>query len=301
MNIEKAKCIPMSEILDILNYKPHKSDTKDSWYLSPLRNEKTPSFHVNHTKNVWYDFGSGEGGDSIGFVTAYLKATNEADTIADALRWLKNMVGDRHAFPKPVTFSELTPEESKLELKSVNNVNFFGLNNYLVSRGISLTVAHKYLKEVRVINKATQKEIIALGLKNEEKGYEIRNSFFKGCVGKKEISFIRGNTPKPKGINIFEGMFDFLTVVTKLNGKPIENDNIILNSTSLIERAYPYIKGYGYQVIYSWMDNDKAGELAEQRIEEICKSEENLTHRSMRHLYPSYNDVNAFHMRKLTP
>ena len=31
-------------------------------YLSPLREERTPSFKVDYVQNLWYDFGSGEGG-----------------------------------------------------------------------------------------------------------------------------------------------------------------------------------------------------------------------------------------------
>ena len=31
-------------------------------YLSPLREERTPSFKVDYVRNLWYDFGLGEGG-----------------------------------------------------------------------------------------------------------------------------------------------------------------------------------------------------------------------------------------------
>ena len=31
-------------------------------YLSPLREERTPSFKVDYMRNLWYDFGLGEGG-----------------------------------------------------------------------------------------------------------------------------------------------------------------------------------------------------------------------------------------------
>jgi DNA primase (bacterial type) len=33
------------------------------WYLSPLRDEHTASFKVDVSKNVWYDFGLGKGGN----------------------------------------------------------------------------------------------------------------------------------------------------------------------------------------------------------------------------------------------
>ena len=31
-------------------------------YLSPLRDERTPSFKVDYVQNLWYDFGLGGGG-----------------------------------------------------------------------------------------------------------------------------------------------------------------------------------------------------------------------------------------------
>ena len=36
-------------------------------YLSPLREERTPSFKVNYQKDLWYDFGIGEGGTLLAF------------------------------------------------------------------------------------------------------------------------------------------------------------------------------------------------------------------------------------------
>jgi hypothetical protein len=38
-------------------------------YYSPFRDEETPSFFVDPVKDVWYDFGAGEGGDLIKLVS----------------------------------------------------------------------------------------------------------------------------------------------------------------------------------------------------------------------------------------
>ena len=37
-------------------------------YLSLLREERTPSFSVSYDKNLWHDFGTGEGGSIIDLV-----------------------------------------------------------------------------------------------------------------------------------------------------------------------------------------------------------------------------------------
>ena len=33
------------------------------WYLSPLHSERTASFKVDISRNLWYDFGLGKGGN----------------------------------------------------------------------------------------------------------------------------------------------------------------------------------------------------------------------------------------------
>jgi hypothetical protein len=299
VNIEQAKAIPMSAILEKLNCIPQKTTNTEDWYLSPLREEKTASFCVSKNKNVWYDHGSGKGGDTINFVGSYLEVCNEDHTVIDALRWLSNIFSMNEFVQKlPVFEPNSVVKEKTLKLLSVKELEHFGLKNYLASRGIKLSVGFDYLKEVRVLNKNTSKTIIALGLKNEENGYEIRNAYFKNCIGKKSITFIRGTEVKPDSISVFEGMFDFLTVAT-INGKPLTNDSIVLNSTSILSQAYSYIKGYGYKELHSYMDNDETGNTATKNITLFCQSQEGLQHKSLQKLYQNFNDVNAWHMHNL--
>lgn len=299
MNIEQAKAIPMSAILEKLNCIPHKTTNTEDWYLSPLREEKTASFCVSKNKNFWYDHGSGRGGDTINFVGLYLEVCNEDHTVVDTLRWLSNIFSKNEFVQKlPVFEPSNFVKENTLKLLSVKDLEHFGLKNYLTSRGIKLSVGFDFLKEVRVLNKNTSKTIIALGLKNEENGYEIRNAYFKNCIGKKSITFIRGTEIKPDRINLFEGMFDFLTAAT-INGKPLTNDSIVLNSTSILSQAYPYIKGYGYKELHSYMDNDETGNTATKNITLFCQTEERLQHKSLQKLYQNFNDVNEWHMHNL--
>lgn len=61
MNCDKAKQIDIVSYLAYLGFYPKIVRRNDFYYLSPLRNEKVPSFHVNRKKNVWFDHGSDKG------------------------------------------------------------------------------------------------------------------------------------------------------------------------------------------------------------------------------------------------
>jgi hypothetical protein len=298
MNIEQAKAIPIAYILEKLNLKPTKQTTNEAWYLSPLRNEKTASFKINNKRNVWYDFGEGRGGDSVSFVCAYLESNKENHLVPDALRWLKNMSGIMPVI-KNVLTENYTKEDSKLVLKSAKKIAHPALIHYMENRGIPLTVGEECLKEVKVFNNETKKTIFALGLSNEEGGFELRNSFFKGCVGKKSITFIRGLKVKPGGIHFFEGFMDYLSVIANSNGAKLPDDAIILNSLSNLKKATAYIQNYGYTTAYTWMDNDIAGAKATQSLDDYFRSQKTIEHIKMNIMYAPEKDVNAYHVKKL--
>lgn len=108
MNIEKAKTIPLALILEKIDCNPSRVRSHESTYSSPLRNERTPSFQVNHVKNLWYDHSTGESGDTISFVCKWLETTNESHTVSDALRWLGNMTDYAHNYSStPAIISNL--------------------------------------------------------------------------------------------------------------------------------------------------------------------------------------------------
>ncbi|MEO8848519.1 MAG: CHC2 zinc finger domain-containing protein, partial [Casimicrobiaceae bacterium] len=51
----------MVDYLNSIEHLPQKIHGNDYWYISPLRDEKHPSFKVNRAKNVWHDHGIGKG------------------------------------------------------------------------------------------------------------------------------------------------------------------------------------------------------------------------------------------------
>ena len=298
MNIEQAKAIPLSKILEVLGRKPTRQSNQQSWYFAPWRDEKTASLHVHERNNWWYDFGIGAGGNALSLVLHHLKSSGESHTIVDALRWLNNMVGNSPVI-KSIAPIDKKKDPPKLALIDAGPIKHPALIQYLEKRGIPLSIAKNILKEVKARNIETQKTIFALGLRNEENGYELRNPFIKSSLGTKSISFIRGLDPKPDGIHIFEGVMDYLSIITQNNGRKFKEDSIILNSVSLIKQVTPYIKGYGYETIYTWLDNDLAGKAATLAMNEFFKTEQNLLHKSQNQVYAPFKDINAWHMHKL--
>jgi hypothetical protein len=300
MNIEQAKAIPLSVIFDKLNLKPQRTNGHKVLYLSAFRHEKTPSLWVDTKTNLWKDFGDTkwEGGDGINLVQAYLDSLGMGCQVTDALRWLRNMTGFVPHI-RAVADPDDRPTEKTLILKHTGSLKRESLFEYGGSRGIPPSVLAKHFGQAIIFNTKSQKKFYALAMRNDMKGYELRNAMFKGCLGRKYITFIRGTQPKPDGINIFEGAFDYLSAITQQEGRPFKDDTMILHSLSNLRKATAYIKNYGYRNCFTWMDNDKPGLEAIKSWEEFCKTEEDLKHVSMNHLYEPYKDVNAAHMAKL--
>jgi len=295
MNIEQAKAIAIAEILAKLELTPAKETETDATYLSPFRNERTPSFHVDKEHNVWYDHGEGIGGNAFDLVVQILKANGHRFLPADALRWLRNTHLDPSVL-RPV--DRVRSRSSKWELLDVRPISNRALTGYLSQRGIDITLAKKYLSEISVRRKGAVNRLYALGFKNEEGGYEFRNRYFKSCIAPKTISFIRADQPKPEGVMIFEGFMDFLTYVT-INKGILVCDNIVLNSVACVDHAWAYIRNYGYAFAGSWMDNDAAGQKAQSRLDEFIRSEPGLAHKPHGYLYQGHKDLNAWHMHQL--
>ena len=215
----------------------------------------------------------------------------------DALRWIKNMSENSSVVSTiPIPSEELQKDECTLIIKSIKPIRHLGLVRYLEKRNIPLTLAKKHLNEVHVHNKTTKKNFYALGFKNEDGGYELRNPFFKGSTKPKTISFIRANNPPSKHIHVFEGFMDYLSAASRLGKDYLDGDSIILNSIACLPKAYPYINNYGYRVAYSWLDNDRAGENGTRLFDEFLKTQQDIQHIRMNQLYAPHKDVNEWHM-----
>ena len=84
MTIAEAKQLRIVDYLASLGYHPQSVTSKQYWYLSPLRNERTPSFKVNDRLNEWYDFGAATGGDLVELG----KHLYQTDSVSEVLAYI---------------------------------------------------------------------------------------------------------------------------------------------------------------------------------------------------------------------
>jgi DNA primase len=275
MNCKKAKLIDLIFYLKKQGFKVGKTTAKDVWFYCPFRNnEKTPSFKVDIIKNVWYDFGEGIGGTIIDFIMKYNNCS-----IKEALAILSKGTFSIHQQTEQI-MSKQTPTYS---IKKITELTNQKLLDYLSCRKINLLFAKRFCFQVHY-SFSNGKENYGIGFMNDVGGLEIRNKFFKGCLGKKEITTINNNSDV---VSIFESWSDFLSYLTLKKEIPEENF-IILNSTSLVKKVSSLLDNYA--LIQLFFDNDEAGNIATNFLIENTNNEiiDNRIH------YKNFNDLNDY-------
>ena len=122
---------------------------------------------------------------------------------------------------------------------------------------------------------------------NVSGGRELRNRYFKGCRGRKDISYLPWARDGPSTeCAVFEGFIDYLSALALniISGA----DAIILNSVVNVNKVVPYLKDYA--TINCYLDNDNAGKTALAELTAIYGS--TVTDRTT--LYSEFNDLNDF-------
>ncbi|OAD42949.1 toprim domain-containing protein [Polaribacter atrinae] len=279
MNCKKAKIIDLVSYLKKQGFRTGKTTIKDVWFYSPFRkNERTPSFKVDIVKNAWYDFSEGVGGTIIDFIMKYNNCS-----IKEALVILSGGTFSIHQQKEHVK-NEQTPTYS---IKKVTELTNQILLDYLSSRKINLTFAKRFCFQVHY-SFSEGKDLFGIGFMNDIGGLEIRNKFFKGCLGKKEITTINNNSDV---VSIFESWSDFLSYLTLKKEIPKENF-IILNSTSMIKKVIDLLGDYS--IIKVFLDNDTSGDQATNFL--IENTNNKIIDKRID--YKNFNDLNDYLMNQ---
>ena len=299
MNIKQAlNSVHLDHIMKSLGFEPDskKSKGRDLWFASPFRAETDASFHIDSIKNIWYDFGEGKGGNVVAFARHYLESVGRPHSVSDALQWLA-----QYSTTPVQQYDDRSPANDNartLFLRRVQPLKNSALIQYLTERRIDPQLVKGHLKEAYIYNADKKKEYFGLAFANEKGGYEFRNKYIKSSIGKKAVTFIKGKRGTST-VHLFEGFMDFLTMMTLKKMTEPQDDVIILNSLSFLQRTKEILLENGYQEIFLWFDNDNAGSKAKERLKAWSENHIGLTLREMNEVYAPYKDINDWYINTL--
>ena len=259
-------------------------------YLSPLRDEHTPSFKVDYVQNLWYDFGLGEGGTLLTLVMRLERCDSR-----EAIRRLQN--GEKRnagvslspdIYERPVAggaSSAVRPAAvPALRILSDAPLRHPALVGYLASRGIVPSVAAAFCREVRYAGNG--RAGFAGGLRHDAGGGERRAQRVKRGATPKHITTFDNRSDT---VIAFEGFMDFLAYLSLKHPGRLRIDAAVLNSVVNLPKAVPFISRH--PVIHAFFDNDEAGRKATADLIRLCPRSEVI---DQRHFYRGHKDVNDY-------
>jgi len=282
MTPEEIKQINIRSFLGKMNIQPVKDYSYYGMYHCPYREDRNASFKVDYNKNIWHDFGTGEGGSIIDLVmkiencsfheAANLLERKYADVqIGSNANNLFSFHGNR--------FSNNI--ESKIEY--IIPITQPLLINYVKERKIDLSLVKQYCNEVHYQNQSGR--FFSVGFRNDRGGYELSSpTGFKGCFPPKDIKTFRCSSDS---CLVFEGFWDFLSYLTIQKVEKSKHDVAVLNSVANVKKAMSFLKTY--KEIYTYLDNDDAGRKATELIKSVNS---NVNNRSIH--FADYKDLNDY-------
>lgn len=254
MNCKQFNSIKLEEVLASLGHLPTKQNGKEAWYLNPFGTETQASFKLDKKLNLWYLHSEGIGGNNTDFMMKYQNTSAK-----EVLDWAEKQNFSSFQPQNDIHLKKSTPNYQITEIKELQNEN---LKNYLRQRGFSQNV-YPFIKEVHFT--IGGKNLYAIGFENLSGGWELRNSFYKGSLMKKNISVINLNNEnheKNKNVVVFEGFLDALSFVEMK--RFFKGDLLVMNSISLLNKTKNHLQNYSE--IHLFLDNDRAGEICKNSI-----------------------------------
>ena len=272
MNCSQFNKIQLEEILQNLGHFPTKQNEKEAWYLNPFASENHASFKLNKRINYWYLFSEGIGGNNVDFMKKYLKAS-----ISEVLEWADNQ--NFSSFQNQKKNFLLQSEKKNYEIQMIHEIQNKNLVNYLKQRGLT-EIVFPFIKEIHF--NMNNKELYAVGFQNKSDGWELRNSFFKGSIHKKDVSLLKH---KSENLYVFEGFMDALSFIKLKKG--LHGNLLILNSVSMYENAKEILKNYSN--VFLFLDNDLAGRNLMTKFSTDFPEAVDCAY-----LYAGFNDLNDY-------
>ena len=280
MDFAEIQKLHILDYLQANGHQPVKIKFGSAWYQSPLRQERTPSFKVNLNRNLWYDFGTGEGGNLFNLVMKLRNCTS-SEVTGYITGGISSVV---------IRNFESKDKSGRIIIKNLEPLGSHALLSYLKTRHITLAFAKMFLREAKYT--VHGREYFALAFKNDLGGYELRNAIFKTGSSPKSFTTISGDDPSQ--LNIFEGFMDFLSCCSYYGRVP-RFTTIVLNSLSFLPKIENIIASV--KTINLYLDNDKAGWIATDKV----KANHDRVNDWAPILYPDHKDFNDFLMNRRIP
>ena len=254
--IDAMRHIALADFLARLGHEPVRRSGNELWYRAPYRNERTPSFRVNVAKQLWYDFGTGKGGDIFTLAGEFIGSNDFMEQV--------KFIAETANMPMPVpemSRPTFQPKPSEPAFEGVEATPLFRspLTDYLAERGIPYGIASRYCCQLNYGVRG--KRYFAVGFPNVSGGYETRSRRFKGCVPPKDVSLVKAGDIPADVCSVFEGFMDFLSAVTL---GLATGDCLVLNSVANVEKALKHLDGY--ERIDCYLDRDEAGRRAMEAL-----------------------------------
>lgn len=259
---------------------PAKDNGSYGMYHSPFREDRNASMKVDHNKNLWIDYGTGEGGTLIDLVMRIENCSN-----GRAMQLLEQKIAGTasFSFQKEKEIIPKTPPQQAIVIHEVTALSNHSLLTYLNERSINIDIARLHCKEVHY--SVNGKPYFAVGFRNDTGGYELRNRYFKGCTSKDTTTIKAANNNNT--CQLFEGFMDYLSFLTVKNWQQSKADLIVLNSLSNLTKVKNSLTAYGS--IATFLDNDEAGKRA---VQELKSCYPNVTDQS--EFYAKHKDLNEY-------
>lgn len=278
--LQQAKKISIVEYLASKGILPVSQEADEILYLSPLREDKDPSFYVNCNGNVFKDFVWEEHrGDAIKLVMLLEKCK-----LPVAVKILLDFTG----YPLPDFLSIFIPA-AEMPKRGISILREYDLTKttlvqYAASRGIPFMLARRYLRQIRYSNRGI--DYWGLGFRNNSGGYELRNEFFQGSASPKDITIF--DTGGRKMVAVFEGFFDFLSALVWYGLEVPRVPTVILNSVTNRKKAVDFLRQF--EQVNCFIDRDKAGIECFERLVRVDK----LNAVDYSGIYEGFKDFNEF-------
>jgi len=283
--MNKLNEISIKQYLAKMNIHPVKDYGHYGMYHCPFRRDNNASFKVDYHRNIWYDFGTDEGGTMIDLVMKMENLSFHEAAIKLEKEYAISL--DSFSFHGKTVPDEVKGEASTITILSIIPITHPKLIAWVQERKIDLNLANRYCREIHY--QPNGKNYFSIGFRNDKGGYELSSPpDFKSCISLKDITTIRNNSGT---CLVFEGFWDFLSYLTMQKVEKSKHDIVILNSVTNVQKSLDFLKSH--KEIHTYLDNDEAGRKATKLIQSVNST---VYNRSTK--YAEYKDLNDYLRQK---